>query len=145
MKQNHHVGCGTPAATHQETHEVESEHGGHASERQPLQHGAPDPSRVTVSFGLIVGRAVVLTAAGLDAAEHRHGNEERSEHAHCRILTRNLQKKLDEFSTGVTRTTGNIQNSNAAADLSKTGTVRTQDSQRSEPLDQNIRAWTVGT
>lgn len=56
------------AVTHQEAHEVEGEHGGHASERQSLQHRAADPSRVAVIFGLAVSRAVVLAAARLAAA-----------------------------------------------------------------------------
>lgn len=64
-------------ATHQEAHEVEGEHGGHASERQPLQHRAADASRVAV-VPLAVVRAVVLTGACLAVAEYRHGNDQRS-------------------------------------------------------------------
>lgn len=60
------------AATHQEAHEVEGEHGGHASEWEPLQHRAADASRVTVILGPTVSRAVVLTATRLAATEH-HG------------------------------------------------------------------------
>lgn len=86
------------AATHQEAHEVEGEHGGHAAEGQPLQHGAADAGRVTVVFGLAVaiGRAILLTAARV-AAGNRHGNDQGSEHAHCRILAENLREKREEM------------------------------------------------
>lgn len=81
------------AATHQEAHEVEGEHGGHAAEGQPLQHRAADAGRVAVVFGLI--RAVVLIAARV-AASYHHGNDQGSEHAHCRILAENLTEKGEE-------------------------------------------------
>lgn len=86
------------AATHQEAHEVEGEHGGHAAEGQPLQHGAADAGRVTVVFVLAVaiGRAVLLTTARV-AAGNRHGNDQGSEHAHCHILAENLREKREEM------------------------------------------------
>ncbi len=85
--------------THQEAHEVKGEHGGHSSERQPLQHRAADASGVTVIFGPAVGGAVLLTAARLAAAEYHHGNNQRSEHAHCRILAEYLKEEADMLKT----------------------------------------------
>lgn len=86
-------------ATHQEAHEVEGEHGGHPPERQPLQHRAADTSRVTVVFGLAVSGAVVLTAARLATTECRHGNDQRSEHAHCRIPAENLREETGRLNS----------------------------------------------
>lgn len=84
--------------THQEAHEVEGEHGGHASERQPLQHRAADAGRVAVVFAL--GGAVVLAAARL-TPEYRHGNDQRSEHAQCGILAENLREETEPVRTSV--------------------------------------------
>lgn len=86
-----HVHC----VTHQEAHEVECEHGGHAPKRQPLQHRAADPGGVTVVFRPAVGGAVVPAAARLATTKYRHGNDQHFEHAHCHILAVRLWKETD--------------------------------------------------
>lgn len=62
-----------PQYAHQEAHEVESEHGGHSSERQALQHGAADPSRVAVIFGVVVAAGLAHTGR---APKYPHHHEQ---------------------------------------------------------------------
>lgn len=47
---------------YQEAHEVESEHCGHSSKGQALEHSAADPCRVAVVFGVV--EAAWLAHAG---------------------------------------------------------------------------------
>lgn len=77
-------------ATHQEAHEVEGEHGGHAPKRQALQHGTADAGRVAVVPGARVG---AVGAARLAAPKYPHGDNQHSEFAQCHIPAENLRRE----------------------------------------------------